>query len=76
VNDPEYSSYTDVHQLPPHRLAVLKRFFEDYKTLEKKSVIVDEILSAEKALPVIDEALANYKTWRDGGEVILNKPTI
>jgi hypothetical protein len=24
----------------------------------------------------IVEALANYKTWRDGGEVILNKPTV
>ena len=73
VNDPEYSSYTDVQQLPPHRLAVLKRFFEDYKTLEKKSVIVDEILSASHALPVIEEALSNYRIWRDGGEVILNK---
>ncbi len=73
VNDPEYSSYTDVHQLPSHRLAVLKRFFEDYKTLEQKSVIVDEILSAGNALPVIKEAIATYETWRGGGEVILNK---
>lgn len=73
VNDPEYSSYRDVHQLPPHRLAVLKRFFEDYKILENKSVIVDEILSAVEALPVIAESLAQYRTWRDGGEVILNK---
>lgn len=74
VNDPEYSSYRDVHQLPPHRLAVLKRFFEDYKILEKKAVIVDEILSAVEALPVIAEALSTYRTWREGGEVILNKP--
>lgn len=73
VNDPEYSSYRDVHQLPPHRLAVLKRFFEDYKILEKKAVIVDEILSAVEALPVITEALATYRTWREGGEVVLNK---
>ena len=33
VNDPEFNSYHDVHQLPPHKLAVLKRFFfEDYKS--------------------------------------------
>ena len=73
VNDPEYSSYTDVHQLPPHRLAVLKRFFEDYKILERKEVIVDDILSLEAALPVIHESMKTYKIWRAGGEVILNK---
>ena len=74
VNDPEYSSYTDVHQLPPHRLAVLKRFFEDYKILERKEVIVDDILSLNAALPVITESLATYKKWRAGEEVILNQP--
>jgi inorganic pyrophosphatase len=73
-DDPEYRSYTDVHQLPPHRLAVLKRFFEDYKTLEHKSVVVDDILSSKEAIPVIAESIATYATWRDGGEVILNQP--
>jgi inorganic pyrophosphatase len=63
-----------VHELPAHRLAVLKRFFEDYKTLEEKSVIVDDILPAKEALPVIEESIATYRTWRAGGEVILNQP--
>jgi inorganic pyrophosphatase len=74
VGDPEYKNCNDVHELPPHRLAVLKRFFEDYKILENKSVIVDDILSAKDALPVIAESIATYKTWRAGGEVVLNKP--
>jgi len=74
VNDPEYSSYTDVHEFPAHRLAVLKRFFEDYKTLENKTVIVDDILSAAEALPVIGECAENYRVWRSGGEVVLNRP--
>ena len=73
-DDPEYWCYKDVHQMPPHRLAVLKRFFEDYKTLENKTVVVGDILSAEKALPVIQSSIETYKTWRDGGEVVLNKP--
>jgi len=73
VGDPEYKNCNDVHELPPHRLAVLKRFFEDYKILENKSVIVDDILSAAEALPVISESLATYTTWRGGGEVVLNK---
>ncbi|MEI7768186.1 MAG: inorganic diphosphatase, partial [Phycisphaerae bacterium] len=64
VNDPEYNSYHDVHQLPPHKLAVLKRFFEDYKSLEQKRVVVDDILPVEYAYPVIEHALAVYSKWR------------
>lgn len=73
VGDPEYKNCNDVHELPPHRLAVLKRFFEDYKILENKAVIVDDILSAKDALPVIEESIATYRIWRSGGEVILNQ---
>ena len=67
VNYPEYNSYQDVHELPPHRLAVIKRFFEDYKTLEQKRVIVDDILSSGDALPVIEQALKLYQAWVSGG---------
>jgi inorganic pyrophosphatase len=64
VHDPEYNSFADVADLPPHRLAVLKRFFEDYKILEGKEVIVHEILPAARALPVIEKALTAYRDWR------------
>jgi inorganic pyrophosphatase len=66
VNDPEYNSYRDANELPPHKLAVLKRFFEDYKTLEHKRVVVDDILPAEYAQPVIARALAVYCKWIAG----------
>ena len=69
VNDPEYNSYHDVHQLPPHRLAVLKRFFEDYKSLENKRVVVDDVLPADYAFPVIEQSLMIYKKWRNGEDV-------
>jgi inorganic pyrophosphatase len=61
VNDPEYDSYQETRELPGHRLAVLKRFFEDYKALEHKRVVVKDILPARKALPVIEECLAAYR---------------
>jgi inorganic pyrophosphatase len=73
VGDPEYKNCKDVHDLPPHRLAVVKRFFEDYKILENKSVIVDDILPAAHALPIIAESIATYKKWRAGEQVILNQ---
>lgn len=64
MHDPEYNSYHEIHQLPPHRLEMLKRFFLDYKTLEHKVVEVDEFHPAAAALPVIMEALARYRQAR------------
>lgn len=29
ADDPEFRHYTDIKQLPPHRLAEIRRFFED-----------------------------------------------
>ena len=69
LNDPEYNSYRDVHQLPPHRLAVLKRFFEDYKSLEHKRVVVDDIMPVEFAYPVIEQSLSLYAKWKSGEDI-------
>jgi inorganic pyrophosphatase len=50
-----------VSKLPPHQMAMIRRFFQDYKQLEGKEVDVDEILPAAKAYPVIENALKEYK---------------
>src|SRR4051812_47133482 len=44
VNDPAVSPYTDIKELPPHQLAELRRFFQDYKTLENKQVIIEDFV--------------------------------
>jgi len=67
TQDPEFNSYTQAAQMPEHRLAMLRRFFIDYKQLEGKSVEVDEILPREHALPVITDALARYSQQRHKG---------
>src|ERR1700742_532332 len=36
VNDPELDIYQEARELSEHRLAMLKRFFKDYKVLENK----------------------------------------
>ena len=46
VGDPEFNSFREAAELPPHRLSMLRRFFQDYKQLEGKSVEVDEIQAA------------------------------
>lgn len=67
VDDPEYSSYRDLSELPVHRLNILRRFFQDYKQLEALDVEVDEIEAAENAFPVIEAALQAYSELRRRG---------
>jgi len=67
THDPEFNAYHEASQMPEHRLAMLRRFFLDYKQLEHKSVEVDEILSTEHALPVIEDALTRYSSQRRKG---------
>jgi inorganic pyrophosphatase len=67
VDDPEYESFREAKELPAHRLSMLRRFFQDYKTLEGKAVDVDDFQPAASALPVIEEALARYSAARQRG---------
>jgi len=65
--DPEYNSYTEASQMPPHRLMMMRRFFLDYKHLEGKSVEVDEFQPAADAYPIIEDALSRYSKARRRG---------
>src|SRR5260370_21520232 len=67
VGDPEFNSFREAAELPPHRLMMLRRFFHDYKLLERKSGEVDEIQAAELAMPIIDDALQRYSKARRKG---------
>lgn len=60
VDDPAFSSYTSMNQLPQHVELQIRRFFQDYKALEKKSVIVDDFSSAAEATKVLESAVDLY----------------
>ena len=66
VNDPAVCDYTDHHQLPKHQLREIRRFFEDYKTLENKQVIIDDFMGPADALQVIRDGLELYRKLRRG----------
>jgi inorganic pyrophosphatase len=67
VDDPEYNVFQEASELPPHRLATLRRFFQDYKILEGKTVEVDDFQPLEFALPIISHALDRYSQHRRAG---------
>ena len=67
--DPIYAERTTVADFPKHIFKMLRRFFEDYKTLEGKEVAVDEVQSAEVAHRVIEESLARYSRARRLGQL-------
>ena len=67
VGDPEFNSFREAQELPAHRLMMLRRFFQDYKYLEGKSVEVDEIQPSDMAKPVIEDSLQRYSAQRRRG---------
>ncbi len=60
LDDPEYRSYVAIQQLPPHRLAELQRFFEDYKKLEEKEVLVQDFHGPVEAVEAVRHAMDLY----------------
>jgi inorganic pyrophosphatase len=65
ADDPNFSDYSDVSQIPAHRLRELKRFFEDYKALEHKKVLVGEPLGRSEGLRVLRDAIRLYEREKD-----------
>ncbi len=68
-SDPIYSEFEKASDFPKHIFKMLKRFFTDYKLLEKKDVEVDEILPAEAAEAIVEDSLARYSRARRKGGI-------
>ncbi|EXB67898.1 Soluble inorganic pyrophosphatase [Morus notabilis] len=63
ADDPEYRHYNDIKELPPHRLAEIRRFFEDYKKNENKEVAVNDFLPASTAYEAIRHSMNLYADY-------------
>lgn len=42
-NDPNYNTYTDIRDLPPHIFEEMRHFFSVYKNLEHKATVVNDV---------------------------------
>ncbi|WP_242922233.1 inorganic diphosphatase [Pontibacter liquoris] len=61
-NDMSVRHINDISELPPHTLLEMRRFFEDYKKLEQKEVIVEQFLGREHAYKIIQDSIELYNT--------------
>lgn len=60
ANDISVNFINEMAELPPHTMVEIKRFFEDYKILENKSVLIEDFGNASSALNVLEECMQNY----------------
>jgi len=61
INDPAFNQLTDISQLPDHTLSEIKRFFLDYKVLERKEVTVEAMQGSAAAVQAVRDAFALYR---------------
>ena len=60
AGDPSVNHIQDISELPEHTLLELRNFFEEYKKLEKKHVVVADFLNREAAMEIVVESFKMY----------------
>ncbi len=59
--DPSVNHINNIEELPKHFISELRSFFEDYKKLEQKTVIVEEFQNKATALQILEDSIKRYK---------------
>lgn len=61
AGDPSVSHINDISELPAHFISEMRSFFEDYKKLEKKTVVVEDFLNKQTALQILQDSFKMYQ---------------
>ena len=59
--DMSVHQFNDISELPAHFLREMETFFEDYKKLEHKSVVIEEFQSKFIALQIVEQSIRDYQ---------------
>ncbi len=62
-NDMSVNHIGNIEELPAHFFKELQRFFEDYKILENKEVVIKKFQNKEKALQIVEQSLSDYQAY-------------
>lgn len=60
-NDPSVNHYNNIEELQKHFFDEMRHFFEEYKKLENKTVVVEEFGDKVKALKIVENGIRLYK---------------
>lgn len=61
--DMSVSHISDISELPEHFIKELKNFFEDYKKLENKAVVIEDFQDAVTAKAIIKQSMIDYEGY-------------
>ncbi len=61
IGDPSVNHINDISELPQHFISELRNFFEDYKKLENKTVVIEDFLGRKTALTILQESFELYQ---------------
>ncbi len=60
ADDMAVNHINDISELPEHFFKELRRFFEDYKLLENKEVVIENFQKKDKALEIVAQSFVDY----------------
>ena len=61
TDDPSVNHITTIDDLPKHFISVLRNYFEQYKVLENKQVVIEDFQDKDVAYRIIKESIDLYK---------------
>lgn len=60
AGDPSVNHVNDISEMPRHYIDEMRNFFEDYKKLENKTVVVEEFQNREVAIEILEDSFGLY----------------
>ncbi|MEP7075757.1 MAG: inorganic diphosphatase [Acidobacteriota bacterium] len=60
ADDASVNHLENAEQIPPHFYSELRHFFEEYKKLENKTVLVEDFQGKQTAIEIIEKAISDY----------------
>lgn len=69
ADDVSINHVSDIGELPPHFIRELRHFFEEYKTLEQKKVVVEEFQRRDVAEKIVMQSFQDYRQYMQGQDV-------